>query len=103
MPDTQTEEKKGMLRLCGADLRLIPAVPYSDPNNYIRYSGRLADELGAFWANQFDNVANREGHYKTTGPEIWEQTSGKVDGFTCAVGSGGWAGLHAPSRSVIPG
>src|SRR5690349_12514822 len=89
MPDTQSQEKKDMLRLCGADLRLIPAVPYSDPNNYARYSGRLAEELGAFWANQFDNVANRDGHYRTTGPEIWRQTNGKVDGFTCAVGSGG--------------
>jgi cysteine synthase A len=89
MPDTQSQEKKDMLRLCGADLRLVPAVPYSNPNNYVRYSGRLAQELGAFWANQFDNVANRDAHYKTTGPEIWQQTSGKVHGFTCAVGSGG--------------
>jgi cysteine synthase len=92
MPDTQSQEKKDMLRLCGADLRLIPAVPYSNPNHYARYSGRLAEELGAFWANQFDNVANRDGHYRTTGPEIWEQTDGKVDGFTCAVGSGGTLG-----------
>ena len=98
MPDTQSQEKKDMLRLCGADLRLIPAVPYSNPGNYARYSGRLAEELaakepnGAFWANQFDNVANRDGHYRTTGPEIWEQTNGKVDGFTCAVGSGGTLG-----------
>jgi cysteine synthase len=92
MPDTQSQEKKDMLRLCGADLRLIPAVPYSDPANYVNYSGRLAEELGAFWANQFDNVANRDGHYRTTGPEIWQQTDGKVDGFTCAVGSGGTLG-----------
>ncbi|HKU98754.1 MAG TPA: cysteine synthase A [Vineibacter sp.] len=98
MPDTQSQEKKDMLRLCGADLRLVPAVPYKDPNNYVRYSGRLADELakseanGAIWANQFDNVANRDGHYATTGPEIWDQTDGKVDGFTCAVGSGGTLG-----------
>jgi cysteine synthase A len=98
MPDTQSQEKKDMLRLCGADLRLVPAVPYKDPNNYVRYSGRLAEELaksepnGAIWANQFDNVANRDGHYKTTGPEIWTQTDGKVDGFTCAVGSGGTPG-----------
>src|SRR5207244_611802 len=98
MPDTQSQEKKDMLRLCGADLRLIPAVPYSNPGHYARYSGRLAEELaakepnGAFWANQFDNVANRDGHYYTTGPEIWEQTDGKVDGFTCAVGSGGTLG-----------
>src|SRR6266403_2314812 len=98
MPDTQSQEKKDMLRLCGADLRLIPAVPYSNPGNYARYSGRLAEELaakepnGAFWANQFDNVANRDGHYRTTGPEIWEQTNGKVDGFTCSVGTGGTLG-----------
>src|SRR6516225_6805739 len=92
MPDTQSQEKKDMLRLCGADLRLVPAVPYSDPGNYARYSGRLAMELGAFWANQFDNVANRDGHYRTTGPEIWEQTEGKVDGFTCSVGTGGTLG-----------
>jgi cysteine synthase A len=87
-----------MLRLVGADLRLVPAVPYKDPNNYVRYSGRLAEEIaasepnGAIWANQFDNVANRKGHYETTGPEIWEQTDGKVDGFICSVGSGGTIG-----------
>lgn len=98
MPDTQSQEKKDMLQLCGADLRLVPAVPASNPNHYARYSGRLAAELavteqnGAFWANQFDNVANRDGHYYTTGPEIWEQTDGKIDGFTCAVGSGGTLG-----------
>ncbi|MCW5746730.1 MAG: cysteine synthase A [Alphaproteobacteria bacterium] len=98
MPETQSQEKKDMLVLCGADLRLVPAVPYRDPNNYVKYSGRLAEELakteanGAIWANQFDNVANRDGHYKTTGPEIWKQTDGKVDGFTCAVGSGGTLG-----------
>ena len=74
MPETQSQEKKDMLRLCGADLRLVPAVPYSNPGHYARYSGQLAEELGAFWANQFDNVANREGHYRTTGPEIWAQT-----------------------------
>jgi len=95
MPDTQSQEKKDFLRLCGADLRLVPAVPYRDPNNYVKYSGRLAEELsrtepsGAVWANQFDNVANREAHYRTTGPEIWKQTDGRIDGFTCAVGSGG--------------
>ena len=95
MPETQSQEKKDMLRLCGADLRLVPAAPYSNPNNYVRYSGTLAEELaakepnGAIWANQFDNIANRGGHYRTTGPEIWEQTDGKVDGFTCSVGSGG--------------
>jgi len=95
MPETQSQEKKDMLRLCGADLRLVPAVPYANPNNYVKYSGRLAEEMaatessGAIWANQFDNVANRDGHYRTTGPEIWQQTDGKVDGFTCSVGSGG--------------
>jgi cysteine synthase len=92
MPDTQSQEKKDMLRLYGADLRLIPAVPHSNPGHFAPYSGRLAEELGAFWANQFDNVANCDGHYRTTGPEIWEQTDGKVDGFTCAVGSGGTLG-----------
>ncbi len=95
MPETQSQEKKDMLRLVGADLRLVPAVPYSNPDNYVRYSGRLAEELaktepnGAVWANQFDNVANREGHRLTTGPEIWNQTEGRIDAFTCAVGSGG--------------
>ncbi len=89
MPETQSQEKKDMLRLCGADLRLVPAVPYRDPNNYVRYSGRLAEEIGAVWANQFDNVANRQAHVETTGPEIWTQTEGKVDGFVSAVGSGG--------------
>ncbi len=95
MPDTQSQEKKDMLRLVGADLRLVPAVPYSNPDNYVRYSGRLAEELaktepnGVVWANQFDNTANREGHRLTTGPEIWEQTGGRIDAFTCAVGSGG--------------
>src|SRR6202163_1841439 len=92
MPDTQSQEKKNRLQLCGTDRRLIPAVPYSNPGHYARYSGRLAEELGAFWANQFDNTANRDGHYRTTGPEIWEQTDGKVDGFTCSVGSGGTLG-----------
>ena len=95
MPDTQSQEKKDMLRLIGADLRLVPAVPYKDPNNYVRYSERLANELaesepnGVIWANQFDNTANREGHRATTGREIWEQTGGKIDAFTCAVGTGG--------------
>ena len=98
MPETQSQEKKDMLRLCGADLRLVPAVPYANPGNYVRYSETLANEIaakepnGAIWANQFDNVANRDGHYRTTGPEIWDQTSGKVDGFTCSVGSGGTLG-----------
>lgn len=95
MPETQSQEKKDMLRLIGADLRLVPAVPYSNPGNYVRYSETLAGELaktepnGVLWANQFDNVANRLGHYHTTGQEIWSQTGGKVDAFTCAVGTGG--------------
>ncbi|MFO1039006.1 MAG: cysteine synthase A [Geminicoccaceae bacterium] len=108
MPETQSQEKKDMLRQCGADLRLVPAVPYKDPNNYVKYSGRLAEELartepnGAIWANQFDNVANRMGHYRTTGPEIWTQTEGKVDAFTCAVGTGGTlagTGLYLKERN----
>ena len=95
MPETQSQEKKDMLLLCGVDLRLVPAVPYANPMNYVRYSGRLAEEIaaqepnGAIWANQFDNLANRRGHHETTGPEIWEETDGKVDGFTCSVGTGG--------------
>jgi cysteine synthase A len=95
MPETQSQEKKDMLRLVGADLRLVPAVPYANPGNYVRYSETLAKELaktesaGVLWANQFDNVANRMGHYHTTGQEIWRQTDGKVDAFTCAVGTGG--------------
>lgn len=94
-PRTQSAEKKEAIRLFGAELIEVDAVPYSDPNNYVRYSGRLAEELaesepnGVLWANQFDNVANRDAHYATTGPEIWEQTAGAVDAFTCAVGSGG--------------
>lgn len=95
IPETQSQEKKDMLRLQGAELIEVPAVPYSNPNNYVRLSGRLAERLakelpgGAIWANQFDNLANREGHRLTTGPEIWEDTAAKVDGFTCAVGTGG--------------
>ncbi len=95
IPETQSQEKKDMLRLQGAELIEVPAVPYSNPNNYVKVSGRLAERLakehpqGAIWANQFDNVANRQGHIDTTGPEIWDQTDGKVDGFTCAVGTGG--------------
>jgi cysteine synthase A len=95
IPETQSQEKKDMLRLAGAELVQVPAAPYSNPNNYVRYSGRLAERLaqsepnGAIWANQFDNVANRQAHVETTGPEIWEQTGGKVDGFVCSVGSGG--------------
>jgi len=95
IPETQSEEKKLMLRLAGAELIEVPAVPYKNPNNYVKLSGRIAEQLaksepnGAIWANQFDNVSNREGHIRTTGPEIWEQTEGKVDGFICAVGTGG--------------
>jgi cysteine synthase A len=89
IPDTQSQEKKDMLRLCGAELREVPAVPYKDPNNYVHVSERLAKELGAFWANQWDNTANRDGHYRSTGPEIWEQTEGRINGFTCAIGTGG--------------
>ncbi|SHH31599.1 cysteine synthase A [Marivita hallyeonensis] len=95
IPETQSQEKKDMLRLAGAELVEVPAAPYRNPNNYVRYSGRLAAEMaktepnGAIWANQFDNVANRRAHVETTAPEIWDQTDGKVDGFICAVGSGG--------------
>jgi cysteine synthase len=95
IPQTQSQEKKDTLRLCGAELVEVPAVPFSNPNNYVKVSGRLAAQMarsernGAIWANQFDNVANRQGHVETTGPEIWQQTDGKVDGFVCAVGTGG--------------
>jgi cysteine synthase A len=89
IPETQSQEKKDMLRLCGAELREVPAVRYKDPNNYVHVSERLAKELGAFWANQWDNTANREGHFQSTGPEIWAQTNGELDGFTCAIGTGG--------------
>jgi cysteine synthase len=108
IPDTQSQEKKDVLRQYGADLREVPAVPYSNPNNYVKVSGRLADAIarthaaGAIWANQFDNVANREAHYATTGPEIWEQTAGRVDGFVSAVGTGGTlagVGMYLKSRN----
>jgi cysteine synthase A len=106
IPETQSQEKKDALRLCGAELIEVPAVPYSNPNNYVKVSGRLAAELaksepaGAIWANQFDNVANRDGHARTTGPEIWAQTDGKVDGFICAVGTGGTlAGVAAALKA----
>ena len=95
IPETQSQEKKDMLRLCGAELREVPAVPYKNPNNYVHVSERLAKELaesdpnGALWANQWDNTANRDAHLKGTGPEIWRQTEGRVDGFICAVGTGG--------------
>ena len=95
IPETQSQEKKDALRMMGADLIEVPAVPYKNPNNYIKISGRLAEQLaktepnGAVWANQFDNVANREGHIQTTAQEIWKQTNSKVDGFVAAVGTGG--------------
>ena len=95
IPETQSEEKKDALRMLGAELIQVPAVPYREPGNYVRYSGRLAEELaqseanGAIWANQFDNIANRQAHIETTGPEIWRDTGGRVDGFVCAVGTGG--------------
>ncbi len=109
IPRTQSQEKKDAIRLAGAELVEVGAVPYSNPDNYVRYSGRLAEELaasdpnGAIWANQFDNVANRQAHERTTGPEIWAQTDGKVDGFICAVGSGGTlAGVAAALRAKKP-
>ena len=110
IPRTQSQEKKDAIRLAGAELVEVDAVPYSNPDNYVRYSGRLAEELaasdpnGAIWANQFDNVANRQAHERTTGPEIWAQTDGKVDGFICAVGSGGTlAGVASALRAKKPG
>jgi cysteine synthase len=109
IPDTQSQEKKDMLRLAGAALVEVPAVPYRDPNNYVKYSGRLAEALaaseesGAIWANQFDNTANRQAHVETTAPEVWEQTQGAVDGFVCAVGTGGTlAGVAEGLRSRKP-
>jgi cysteine synthase A len=114
MPETQSQEKKDFLRLIGADLRLVPAVPYAKPGNYVHVSQRLAEELaetepnGAIWANQFDNTANREGHRRTTGQEIWQQTDGRVDAFTCATGTGGTlAGVgmalkaHNPAVKIV--
>ena len=95
MPETQSQEKKDAIRLAGAELREVPAAPYRNENNYVKVSGRLAEELaqsdprGAVWANQFDNVANRRAHFETTGPEIWEQTDGRIDAFICSVGTGG--------------
>lgn len=109
IPETQTQEKKDMIRMAGAELVQVPAKPYRNPNNFVRYSERLARELaksepnGAIWANQFDNTANRQAHIDTTGPEIWEQTGGKVDGFICAVGSGGTlAGTATALRARNP-
>jgi cysteine synthase A len=110
IPETQSQEKKDALRLCGATLHEVPALPYREPNHYVHVAGRLAEQLartesaGAVWAQQFDNLANREGHRSTTGPEIWEQTGGKVDGFVCAVGTGGTlAGVAAALRERNPG
>ncbi|AML52571.1 cysteine synthase A [Falsihalocynthiibacter sp. S25ZX9] len=111
IPETQSQEKKDMIRLAGAELVQVPAAPYKNPNNYVRYSKRLAEKLaktepnGAIWANQFDNVANRQAHLETTAPEIWEQLDGKIDGFICAVGSGGTLagvamGLRAKNADV---
>jgi cysteine synthase A len=117
IPETQSQEKKDALRLLGAELVEVPAAPYRNPDNYVRLSGRLAEQIaasdpnGAIWANQFDNVANRQAHVKTTAPEIWRDTDGSVDGFICAVGSGGTLagvaeGLRSqttsPSRSALP-
>ena len=109
IPDTQSQEKKDTLRALGADLVEVPAVPYKNPNNYVKVSGRIAERLartepnGAIWANQFDNVANRAAHEATTGPEIWDQTSGAIDGFICAVGTGGTlAGVAAALRRRKP-
>ena len=114
IPETQSQEKKDALRLLGAELAEVPAVPYRDPNNYVRYSQRLAAKLaetepnGAIWANQFDNLANRDGHFRTTAEEIWAQTDGKVDGFICAVGTGGTLGgvsmgLKAKRADIVIG
>jgi len=109
IPRTQSQEKKDAITLMGAELVEVDAVPYANPDNYVRYSGRLAEELaasepaGAIWANQFDNVANRQAHVEGTGPEIWDQTGGKVDGFICAVGTGGTlAGVAAALRERKP-
>jgi len=114
IPETQSQEKKDMLRLCGADLREVPAVPYKNPENYVHVSERIAKGLaetesnGAIWANQFDNVANRQGHYATTAPEIWDQTDGKIDGFICSVGTGGTLagvsmGLKEKNKDIVIG
>ena len=105
IPVTQSQEKKDAIRHLGAELVEVPAVPYKNPNNYVKYSGRLATAMGAVWANQFDNVANRKAHVETTAPEIWGQTDGKVDGFACAVGSGGTLagvsmGLKSKNKNV---
>jgi cysteine synthase A len=110
IPETQSQEKKDALRIMGATLIEVPAVPYADPNNYVKLSGRLAEQLaetepgGAVWANQFDNLANRQAHIETTGPEIWDQTGGRIDGFICAVGTGGTlAGTGQSLKAYNPG
>ena len=104
MPETQSKEKIDFLRMIGADLRLVPAKPYRDPENYVHVSRRLAEDIGGFWANQFDNLANREGHRTGTGVEIWEQTGGKIDAFTCACGTGGTlAGVALALKERKPG
>jgi cysteine synthase A len=104
MPETQSMEKISFLRMIGADLRLVPAKPYKDPGNYVHVSRRIAEETGGFWANQFDNLANREGHRLTTGAEIWAQTGGKVDAFTCSCGTGGTlAGVSLALKAHQPG
>jgi cysteine synthase len=109
IPQTQSQEKKDALRLCGAELREVPAAPYSDPNNYVHVAERLAAELarsepkGVLYANQWDNLSNRNGHLRSTGPEIWQQTDGQVDGFTCAIGTGGTlAGVGLYLKSMKP-
>ncbi|WP_034995180.1 cysteine synthase A [Beijerinckia mobilis] len=109
IPETQSQEKKDLLRLQGAELLEVPAVGYANPNNYVKLSGRLAERLakehpaGAIWANQFDNIANRQGHFETTGPEIFAQTEGKIDGFICAVGTGGTlAGIGMALKAKKP-
>ena len=109
IPETQSREKKDLLRLYGADVREVPAAPFRDPGNYVHVAERLAAELaerepnGAFYANQWDNLANREGHRASTGPEIWRQTGGRIDGFVCAIGTGGTlAGISAYLKSVHP-
>ena len=103
MPETQSQEKIDFLRMIGADLRLVPAKPFRDPGNYVHVSRRLAEEMGAVWANQFDNLANRQGHETTTGPEIWEQTGGALDAFTCSCGTGGTlAGVSLALKARSP-
>lgn len=103
MPRTQSQEKKDAVKILGAELVEVDAVPFANPNNYVHYSRRLAEEIGGVWANQFDNTANRDAHIQTTGPEVWEQTSGKIDGFVCAVGSGGTlAGMSIALKSFNP-